>query len=169
MRASEDFECAENCLLLYSKTWLLPPPAVVSFLTDSAACVLSFYHSTPLYYYHYYYVFVFVCVLGTVSLQFFLNIKMYSLQLINVQNTSALSRRTRPLIKAKSHLCYDGEQSSRPREKSWHFLIVGQFIVDSAVCFWKIIFFASRNSSEKKGREKGDLLLNTLMMLSFFT
>ena len=46
MLASEDFECAENCLLLYSKTWLLPPPAVVSFLTDSAACVLSFYRST---------------------------------------------------------------------------------------------------------------------------
>ena len=50
MRASEDFGCAEK---LSAAEQIKPDcrrtPAVVSILTDSAACVLSFYHSTPLH------------------------------------------------------------------------------------------------------------------------
>ena len=40
-----------NCLLLFCriKACLPSPSAVVSIFTDSAACVLSFYHSTPLH------------------------------------------------------------------------------------------------------------------------
>ena len=49
MRAREDFGCAEK----WSAAEQIKPdccrtPAVVSIFTDSAACVLSFYHSTPL-------------------------------------------------------------------------------------------------------------------------
>ena len=40
--------CWKICLLLQNKTLAAVPPAVVSIFTDSAACVQSFYHSTPL-------------------------------------------------------------------------------------------------------------------------
>ena len=50
MRAREDFGCAEK---LSAAEQIKPDccrkPAVVSIFTDSAACVLSFYHSTPLH------------------------------------------------------------------------------------------------------------------------
>ena len=48
MRASEEFGCAENCLLLYNKI-CLPYACCGLHFTDSAACVLSFYLSTPLH------------------------------------------------------------------------------------------------------------------------
>ena len=51
MRASEDFGCAEK---LSAAEQIKPDccrtPAVVSIFTDSAACVLSLYHTTPLHY-----------------------------------------------------------------------------------------------------------------------
>ena len=52
MRAREDFGCAGK---LSAAEQIKPDccraPAVVSIFTDSAACVLSFYHSTPLHVY----------------------------------------------------------------------------------------------------------------------
>ena len=50
MRANEDFVWAENCLLLYNKSRLLPPPARSWILTDSAACSLPF-HSISTWHY----------------------------------------------------------------------------------------------------------------------
>ena len=52
MRASEDFVCAEKLSAAEQvKPDCCRTPAVVSIFTDSAACVLSFYHSTPLHIY----------------------------------------------------------------------------------------------------------------------
>ena len=56
MRANEDFGCAEKLsAAAVQKTTITKTyfrrrlSAVVSIFTDSAACVLSFYHSTPLH------------------------------------------------------------------------------------------------------------------------
>ena len=50
MRAREDFGCAEKLSAAERiKLDCCRTPAVVSIFTDSAACVLSFHHSTPLH------------------------------------------------------------------------------------------------------------------------
>ena len=50
MREHEDFECVLKIVCGWAnKTWLLPYACCGLHFTDSAACVLSFDHSTPLH------------------------------------------------------------------------------------------------------------------------